>query len=188
MTLYLMNGKIEYLVTPKLNYMNSQGLNLFIVDDNPVVVIGLRNFLKSNFGASLNISTFLSGESAIKKVNKDTDIVILDYYLPDENGNEVLVKIKEINPKTEVIMLTSNEDVKTAVESFRKGASDYVIKGDKAFKKIIKLVYKTMTYPLIRMGQEFGLSKLMMIFLGAFIFVGFVVFLFLKVIPYFSSS
>ncbi len=168
--------------------MNNQGLNLFIVDDNPVVVIGLRNFLKSNFGTSLNISTFLTGESAIKKISKDTDIVILDYYLPDENGNEVLVKIKEINPKTEVIMLTSNQDVKAAVESFRNGANDYVIKGDKAFKKVIKLVYKALTDPIIRMGREFGFSKFVAIFLTSFIFVGLTVFLFLKVIPYFSSS
>ena len=151
--------------------MNTQGLNLFIVDDNPLVVTGLRNYLDSRFGINLNISTFYSGKSALKKVDKDTGIVILDYYLDGENGNDVLKSIKEINPKTKVIMLSSNEDIAVAVESFRNGATDYVVKGARDWDKIISDVYKILTYPIVFIARELKISKLLAMILLSFVFV-----------------
>ncbi len=152
--------------------MNTQKLNLFIVDDNQLTVTGLRNYLEMKFGAYLNISTFLSGESVLKKIDNETNIVILDYYLPGENGNAVLASIKKINPKTEVIMLTSNEDVGVAIDSFRMGASDFVIKGDKSWKKISSLVLNVITYPIRLLVKEFGFSKFFAIFILTFIIMG----------------
>lgn len=165
------------------NHMNNQCINLFIIDDNPLVVTGLRNFLNKKFGSSIKISTFFTGESALKLVDKNTGIVILDYYLKGENGNEILASIKELNPKTEVIMLTSNENVSDAIEAFRRGASDYLIKGESAWKKVARHVYKTITDPILKMGKEFGLSKFLVIFLTTFIFVGLLVLLILKLLP-----
>lgn len=156
--------------------MKTQGLNLFIVDDNSLVLSALRNYLDNRFGKDLNITTFLSGENALKKIDKDTDIVILDYHLKNENGNEVLKSIKRINSKTEVIMLTSNEEVGVAIESFRIGASDYVIKGKSALKSISLLVNDIITYPIRIMVREFGISKFLAIFLLTFISVGIVVY------------
>jgi DNA-binding NarL/FixJ family response regulator len=152
--------------------MSPQGINLFIVDDNVLMVTGLRNFLNSKFGNSIKISTFLNGESAVKKIDANTNIVILDYFLPGENGNDVLVSIKKINPKTEVIMLTSNEDIGIAIDSFRKGATDYVIKGGKSWKKITSLVYNIVTYPVRILVREFGISKYLAIFLLTFVLLG----------------
>lgn len=115
--------------------MKNHVINLFIVDDDVLSTTMLKHHLNDKFGTSINISTFISGKSVLEKIDKYTSIVILDYYLEGENGNEVLKSIKKINPKTEVIMLTSNEDVTIAIESFRKGASDYVIREIKPLKK-----------------------------------------------------
>lgn len=156
--------------------MNTAGTNLFIVDDNPLMVLGLKNYLEHRFGTSINIFTFGTGKSALEKVDGDTGIVILDYYLDGENGNDVLKSIKKINPNTEVIMLTSNEDIATAIESFRKGATDYVVKGDKAWKKISSLVYGIVTYPIRLLVREFGVSKFLAIFVLTFITMGVAVF------------
>ncbi|MBC7863698.1 MAG: hypothetical protein IAF38_12035, partial [Bacteroidia bacterium] len=49
--------------------MSTQSLNLFIVDDNQLMVTGLRNYLTNKFGEHINISTFYTGESALKKVD-----------------------------------------------------------------------------------------------------------------------
>ncbi|MES2555871.1 MAG: response regulator [Bacteroidota bacterium] len=152
--------------------MNTQRNKLFIIDDNPQLVADLRVYLENNFGESLTISTFNSGESALKKVDHETNIVILDHDLPGENGNEILKSIKQINPKTEVIMLTSNEDVKTAIHAFRNGATDYVIKGEKADKKIGSIIYNILAYPVRILTREFGASKYFAIFILSFIFVG----------------
>lgn len=152
--------------------MNTQHNKLFIIDDNQLLVADLRIYLENTFGESLTISTFNSGESALKKVDHETNIVILDYHLPGENGNEILKAIKQINPKIEVIMLTSNEDVKTAINAFRNGATDYVIKGVKAEKKIGSLIYNMLAYPIRVLAKEFGFSKYFAIFILTFISVG----------------
>lgn len=151
--------------------MTTQGLNLFIVDDNPLVVTGLRNYLNQKFGTNLIISTFTNGASALRNVDKNTSIVILDYYLENENGNDVLKDIIKINPKTKVIMLSSNEDISAAIESFRNGATDYVVKGAKAWDKIISDVYKIVTYPVRYIARELRISKLLAMILLSFIFV-----------------
>lgn len=148
--------------------METQGLNLFIVDDNKVMVSTLKNYLMNRFGAGLRISTFNDGESALEKLNAETHIVILDYYMEGKNGLEVLKSIKSINPNTEVIMLSGNEDMGLAVESFRAGAKDFVVKGAGSWRTLTKHVYHIITEPVRRMVREFGISKYLGIFLIAF--------------------
>lgn len=152
--------------------MKTQGLNLFIVDDNNLMVSTLKQFLQNRFGLDLTISTFNNGESCLEKVDDDTHIVILDYYMKGQNGLEILKTIKEKNPKTEVIMLSSNEDMAIAVESFRAGANDYVVKGSGSWRKITKLVEHIITEPIRIMVREFGVSKFMATFLFTFIIMG----------------
>ncbi len=162
--------------------MKNETLNLFIVDDNQLMVTGLKNYLQTRFGNNLAISTFYSGKSALEKVDADTSIVILDYFLEGENGNDVLKSIKQINPNTEVIMLSSNEDMGIAIDSFRNGATDYVIKGEKSWKKINSLVYKIITYPIRVMVKEFGINKYIAMFLLTFLVMGIGVLISLKFI------
>lgn len=160
--------------------MTTEGMNLFIVDDDPSMIASLRNYLDKKFGNTLNISTFHTSESVLQNVDKYTGIVILDTNLNGKNGNEVLKEIKEINPKTEVIMLTSNEAIGTAIEAFRKGATEYVIKGDNAWIKISNHIYNISTYPIRFLVREFGVSKFLAIFLLTFITIGVVVFISLR--------
>ena len=167
----------------KTNKMNTQKLNLFIVDDNKLMVTGLKNYLGTKFGSDINISTFYTGESVLKKVDQDTNIVILDYFLGEENGNDVLKAIKKINPKTEVIMLSRNEDIGVAIESFRKGATDYVVKGENSLTKISTLVYGIITYPIRMMVREWGVSRYFAIFIMTFLTMGVVVMLALRFLP-----
>lgn len=101
-------------------------------------------------------------------------------FLNGQNGLEILKSIKEINPKTEVIMFTNNEDISMAVESFRMGATDYVVKGKGALTKIHQLVYHIITEPIRIMVKEFGISKYMAIFVLTFITMGLVVFFVLR--------
>lgn len=160
--------------------MKTQALNLFIVDDNPMVAMGLRQHLIHRFGSELNITTFPTGKSALENISADTNMVILDIMLEGENGNDILKSIKIINPATEVVMLSSNNEMEVAIRSFRNGASDYVVKGEKSWKKITSLVLKALTYPVRVMVQEFGINKYIAMFLLTFVAIGVGVFLTLK--------
>jgi len=162
--------------------MQTQGLNLFIVDDNKSLVTALKQYLHRKFGFSLKISTFNDGESCLQNVNKDTHIVILDHQMEGKNGIEVLKSIKTINPKTEVIMLSGSTDFDVAVQSFKAGATDYVVKGPRSWHKVTGLVYRMLTAPIKMISKEFGVSKYMAIFLLTFITMGIVVCIALQII------
>jgi DNA-binding NtrC family response regulator len=163
--------------------MEKQGLNLYIVDDNISMVTVLKQYLQKRFGEALKISTFYNGESCLKNIKSDTDIVVLDYYMDGKNGLETLKSIKEINPDTEVIMLSSNEDIGLAIESFKEGASDYIVKGPSAWKKLTDIVNNIFTAPIRMMVREFGVSKFTAIFLMTFITIGLVVAVVLNFFP-----
>ena len=121
---------------------------IYIVDDDQLMAISLKQFLEIRFGDSVRIEIFNDGESCLKEMHNRVDVVILDYFMKDKNGLEVLKSIKAINPKTEVIMLSSNEDIEAAIKLFRAGAKDYVVKGDGSWDKIIKLVAGIITKPI----------------------------------------
>jgi len=109
--------------------MNKQKL-IFIVDDDPIVCkLVVRRFSSENY----HLEAFDYGEDCLKSLNKNPDLIILDYYFhkADQkvmNGMEVFDKIKETNPDVPVIMLSGQEKGEIVLELARKGIDDYVIK------------------------------------------------------------
>lgn len=71
-------------------------------------------------------STAMEGLNIIN--NNQIDIVLLDIQLPDQNGLEVLGKIKENNKTIEVILVTAFDDMSLAIQAIRNGAFDYINK------------------------------------------------------------
>jgi len=152
--------------------METSATNLFIVDDNKLMVTNLKYYLEDKFGKGLNITTFYDGKTCLEKIDKNTQIVILDYFMDDLNGLDILKSIKAINPKTEVIMLSGNEDMALAIETFRMGAKDYVVKGNDAWGKLTKIIKHLVTEPIRLIVKEFGVSKYVAIMVLTFVTMG----------------
>src|SRR3954469_12454779 len=69
------------------------------------------------------------GAAALKVLEKGTfDAAVLDMRMPGLTGIEVLGKIRQVNPDTQVIILTGHATVDTAVQALRLGAFDYLTK------------------------------------------------------------
>jgi putative two-component system response regulator len=67
---------------------------------------------------------------AVELVNGSAwSLAIVDHRLPDGLGVEVLDTLREASPEIPVVMLTGQGSEETAIEAFRHGASDYVVKG-----------------------------------------------------------
>lgn len=76
-----------------------------------------------------DVSHVEEGEKAILLVEKnDFDVAVLDIKMPGLGGEEILRRIKDISPTTEVLMLTGEGSVESAVESMKLGAYDYITK------------------------------------------------------------
>src|SRR5271156_4668904 len=56
------------------------------------------------------------------------DIVVTDLKLPSLSGTDLLRKIKELFPRTEVAIMTGHGSIESAVEAMRQGAYDYIEK------------------------------------------------------------
>jgi len=70
---------------------------------------------------------------------EDVHLVICDVKLPDANGLNLSVRIKEGHPDTEIILLTAYGTIQDGVKAIKNGAFDYIVKGDDN-EKIIPLV------------------------------------------------
>ncbi len=69
------------------------------------------------------------GREALKKVEKNSyDAVVTDLRMPDLDGIELLKKIKEISPHTQVIMITAFGTIESAVTAMKEGAFHYLTK------------------------------------------------------------
>lgn len=124
-----------------MNYVNPK--KIFIVDDDTMLCEALSDQLTRN--APHEIYIFNTGEDCLKNIKIKPDIVILDYYLNTEkvdaaDGIEILKAIKGIYPGIHVIMLSSQESYGIAMQTIQKGAEDYIIKDENAFKKIADIV------------------------------------------------
>ncbi|GFO56454.1 DNA-binding response regulator [Geomonas sp. Red276] len=75
------------------------------------------------------ISHVESGEEALDKVQVEKfDLIILDVMLPGINGFEVCRKIRELDSRVPVLMLTARSEERDRVEGLAEGADDYLIK------------------------------------------------------------
>lgn len=99
---------------------------ILIIEDDPEISTCYVELFSDDYA----LQVLSSGIDAINLIGttEDIDIVILDHYLPDLLGTEVLKKFKEIKPAIPVLFVTAYGDEDLAVKSFRYGAKDYMKK------------------------------------------------------------
>lgn len=101
--------------------------NALIVDDEPHVRAFLRLLLKE---AGVE-KTWEAGDGgqALEKINEhDPELVLLDMNMPVMTGLEVLAQIQEVRPELPVIVVSSENAIKTVQEAVRLGAVAYILK------------------------------------------------------------
>lgn len=103
-------------------------IEVMIVEDDPMVAHINSKFLEKIDGFHLcNISNNLS--EAKDFVSKMTpDLILLDIFLPRENGISFLKWIRKEDINSDVILITADKNMDSVKEAFRYGAVDYLIK------------------------------------------------------------
>jgi DNA-binding NtrC family response regulator len=101
--------------------------HLLIVDDEEP----LRVILESELSESDEFTVDLAedGGVAINKIQQKVyDLILLDIRMPRVSGIEVLKFVQEYSPTTQVIVLTNYADIKTAIQTIKMGAYDFLAK------------------------------------------------------------
>jgi DNA-binding NtrC family response regulator len=101
-------------------------LSLLIIDDNEASLELLSSALAQPDVEILTASNPEQGLDLV--VSRHPQIVLTDLVMPQMTGLEVLERIMEIDPSTDVILMTAHYSTESAVEAIRKGASDYLNK------------------------------------------------------------
>lgn len=157
--------------------MTNQTLNLFIVEDNPESALKLHEFLETRFGTVFNISTFTDAVTALSRVDENTSVVVLDYDYFGEEGNKIVDFIKNINKKTKVIILSNNDEIFTAIDSYRNEGDNYLLKEKGIKKKLSTTIFEMVTYPANYLQMKYSVSQFFVYLVFLFIVVGILVFI-----------
>ncbi|HKT01459.1 MAG TPA: response regulator transcription factor [Rugosimonospora sp.] len=103
-------------------------IKVLIVDDHKVVRQGLRFLLEQEEGIEV-VGECADGAAALRALPAlEPGVVLLDLFMPGENGIEVLTQIKRERPGTEVLMLTSSTADEHLLAAVRAGALAYLPK------------------------------------------------------------
>ncbi len=105
----------------------SRQYHLLIVDDEEPLRVILESELSDT--GEFSIQTAADGAQAINLIQaKVFDVILLDIRMPRVSGIEVLQFVHEYSPTTQVIILTNYADVRTAIETIKLGAYDFIAK------------------------------------------------------------
>jgi len=101
-------------------------IRVLLVDDEKEFVESLSERLELRL---FKVMTSFNGDDALNLLQQeDVDVIILDVLMPGKDGIATLTEIKKLKPLTQVIMLTGNATVETAISGMKKGAYDYLMK------------------------------------------------------------
>lgn len=120
--------------------MAQKKYKVFVVDDNNMFLKVMHKFLSVN--ENLDVHAISSGRECISRLDEKPDIISLDYTLPDSNGKEILEKILHVTPESQVIIVSGQNDINTAIELLKLGAYDYIVKGVDTRDKISIVIEK----------------------------------------------
>lgn len=116
-------------------------IQVLVIDDDPLMADGLRRNL-IDVGYQVDVAASFS-EAIARLESRSYPLVISDLKLPDADGIEPLRRIKEIQPKTEIIVITAFGTLSNAIEATKAGAF-YFLQKPFDFESLLPLINKAL--------------------------------------------
>lgn len=114
----------------EINLMTEKQIRVLIVDDHSGVRAGLKNLLLSAKDIAV-VGEGATGAEAIElAATKNPDILLLDIELPDQRGDIVMRKIRDMQPDMKVLAVSSYSDRDYILGMMENGAAGYITKDE----------------------------------------------------------
>lgn len=108
--------------------MQNQYISVLLIEDDPMVQEVNRQFIEQVKGFKI-IGTAHDGKEGYEKtIALNPDLIILDIYMPTQNGIETLHQIRQERESVDVIVISAANDRETIRTIIQNGAIDYIIK------------------------------------------------------------
>ncbi|MDX1632779.1 MAG: sigma-54 dependent transcriptional regulator [Thermoanaerobaculia bacterium] len=107
--------------------MDPHAPDALLVDDDPEFRGAFSDLVAAEGFRTREAESLAEARSVLAEGGRPPDVILLDLVLPDGHGNELLEELEE-RRDVEVILVTGQATVKTAVEALRRGAYDYLTK------------------------------------------------------------
>jgi DNA-binding response OmpR family regulator len=102
------------------------GHQILVIDDEKTLRYFLRLHLQEQ---GYQVTEASDGKTALKLISKnDFDVALVDLRLTDMHGLDIVRHLRQVAPKTSVIILTAHASLDSAIEALRQGANDYLTK------------------------------------------------------------
>ena len=115
-----------------------RNFKISIVEDDAQFGKMLSKYLSLN--PDNEVELYSNGKDFLKDLYKNPSVILLDYNLPDFNGDEILKKIKQSNANIPVIIISGQNDIETAISLLKEGAYDYIMKKPETKEHVWKIL------------------------------------------------
>jgi response regulator of citrate/malate metabolism len=107
-------------------------INLLFVDDDAAYMAIARHLLTKYQGSRFQVTWKQDAASSLVYLagSPEIDLIVIDYFLPDVNGLQLVQQIRERKIDVPIVFLTSNRDFRLAIEVMKYGVEDYLIKDE----------------------------------------------------------
>jgi len=106
----------------------SEKITVLLVDDHAVVRQGVRTFLETQADLSV-VGEAGSGQEAVELATQHVpDVVLMDLIMPEMDGVEASRRVKQVSPRSQVVVLTSYHEDEHIFPALKAGALSYVLK------------------------------------------------------------
>ena len=130
----------------------AQHIRVLLVEDNQDFARLVDLFLRKHKPEQFDIVWKDSGRSALAQLGEDPtfDIILMDYFLPGQNGLEITRELQEKQIQVPVVFLTVNKDFDLAVEVMKLGVEDYLVKEEISTPVLPKTILNVMERQRLR--------------------------------------
>lgn len=118
--------------------MAVKAFTVFVLEDDEWYNKLLAHTISLN--PDYQVKSFFSANELFKNIHEKPDVVTLDYRLPDTTGEEALEKIKHLSPDTEVIVISEQDNIETALNLLKNGAYDYLVKEKNIKDRLLAII------------------------------------------------
>jgi len=153
---FIPNNSLEN--SSQISDQENKKYSILILDDDP------------NFGEFLSIFLKLNGfivdlvENPVQfwsiLNHKAIDVIFLDYRLPGTNGIQILSDMADKKIRIPVLMMTGEGDERIAAQAIKKGAFDYLVKGDNYLPNLTGLIHKAIRVNQLQQSVEASMEKI----------------------------